>query len=219
MQMLSWHTPTTIFPSTSIPMVQTTKWVPLLINLTNLFHNGSKIDQNTTKLPYYEEKLLSIVMVLETFVSMLLGAELFIYTNHKNLTFANLNCFHVLCWISYVEEYGPTILSHPGKMLVIGHTFSWLLQHKVLPIPVGENAPVVLFDFTSNRINISNDPDILKCFLNIPLPNVAENNPVDIKWLHELQNIGKDLQQKLPNTMTAISTSQSMDVPLCAMLQ
>ncbi len=57
-----------------------------------------------------EKGLLSIVMVLEEFHSMLLGAELFIYTDHKNLTFATLNCCHILCWHLYVEEYGPTIL-------------------------------------------------------------------------------------------------------------
>ncbi len=48
-------------------------------------------------------------MVLEEFHSMLLCAELFIYTDHKNLTFANLNCCGILRWQSFVEEYGPTI--------------------------------------------------------------------------------------------------------------
>ncbi len=88
-----------------------------------------------------EKEFLSIVMVLEEFNSMLLGAELFIYTHHKNLTFAKLNCCLVLSWQSYVDVYGPTILYHPGKKNVISNTFSWLPRRGLSPIPVGENAP------------------------------------------------------------------------------
>ncbi len=130
-----------------------------------------------------EKELLSIVMVLETFCSMLLGAELFIYTDHKNLTFANLNCCCVLCWKLFVEEYGPIILYHPGKKNVIADTFSQIPFCNELPILVGENGPVVLFDFTSKGLDISNNPDLLKWFLNLPLPVVAENNPVDLGWI------------------------------------
>ncbi len=143
-----------------------------------------------------EKELLSIVMVLEEFRSMLLGAELFIYTDHKNLTFANLNCCHVLCWRLYVEEYGPTILYHPGKKNVIANTFSRLPRRDVSPIPVGENAPVVLLDFTSKGLDISDDPDLLECFLNLPLPELADTNPVDFAWIHTQQNTGTELATK-----------------------
>ncbi len=135
-----------------------------------------KMTKTQQKYNNMEKELLSIVMVLEAFHSMLLGTELFDYTDHENLTFATLNCCPFLCWPSCVEEYGPTILYHPGKKNVIANTFSWLMQCKVLPTPVGENAPVVIFDFTSKGLNISNDPDLLGCFLNLPLPDVTEND-------------------------------------------
>ncbi len=131
-----------------------------------------------------EKEILSIVMALEEFCSILLGAELFIYTDHKNLTFANLNCCRVLCWQLYVEEYGPIILYHPHKKNLIANTFSQLPRRDVSPIPVGENAPVVLLDFTSKGLDISNDPDLLECLLNLPLPEVTETNPVDLVWIH-----------------------------------
>ncbi len=43
------------------------------------------------------KELLSIVMILEEFYSMILDAVFLIYTDHKNLKFATLNCFHISC--------------------------------------------------------------------------------------------------------------------------
>lgn len=91
-----------------------------------------------------EKELLSIVMVLVQFSSMLLRAELFIYTDHKNLTFANLNCCRILCWHLFVKEYGPTIHYHHGVKSVIAVTFLHIPCCNELPIPVGENGPIVL---------------------------------------------------------------------------
>ncbi len=82
-----------------------------------------KLTDTQQKYHTMEKELLSIVMVLEKFCSMLLGMEFFIYTDYKNLTFATLNCRHVLrCW-SNVQEYGLTILYHPGKKNIIADTF------------------------------------------------------------------------------------------------
>ncbi len=54
-------------------------------------------------------------------------------------------------------------------------------------MPVGENAPVVLFHFMSKGLDISDDPILLEYFLNLSLPDVAENNPVDLGWIHKQQ--------------------------------
>ena len=84
---------------------------------------GSCIMQNDIPVAYYSKKLnnaqqnystvdkelLSIVMTLQEFRSMLLGAELHIHTNHKNILHIGDSSQRCLCWISYVDEYGPKL--------------------------------------------------------------------------------------------------------------
>ncbi len=125
-----------------------------------------------------------LLMVLEEFCSMLFGFKLFTYTNHKNLTFANLNCCIALFLHSFVEEYGPTILYHPAKKNVIADTFSCFPCCDVLPILVGENDLLFLFNFAFEGLDISNDPNLLDCFISLILSSVTDNNPVDLKWIH-----------------------------------
>ena len=81
---------------------------------------------NSTQKNYttMEKELLSIVVTLKEFRSMLLGTKIMIHTNHKNLTFDNLLEQHVLRWHCYVEEYSPTIKYLKGPLNNIVDTLS-----------------------------------------------------------------------------------------------
>ncbi len=43
---------------------------------------------------------------------------------------------------------------------------------------------------------VSDDPDLHKCFLNLPLPELTDTNPVDFAWIHTQQNTGAELTTK-----------------------
>ena len=60
---------------------------------------------------------------------MLLGVDINIYTDHKNLTFANFNTQRVLHWKCYVEEYALELFNLQGKLNVLPDACS--LLHKV----------------------------------------------------------------------------------------
>ena len=73
-----------------------------------------------------EKYLISVVMTLKEFRSMLLRAQIIIWTDHRNLTFDNLQTQRVLRWRCCVEEYNPTIKYIKGPLNVIANTFSRL---------------------------------------------------------------------------------------------
>ena len=87
-----------------------------------------------------EKEHLSIVMVLKEFITMLLGSEIHIHTDHKNLTFANLKTQRVLRWQCYLEEYSHTMHYIKGQNNVIADDFSRLDQIDDSQCLEGKNA-------------------------------------------------------------------------------
>ena len=85
-----------------------------------------KLTDAQTRYTIIEQELLSIVETLCEFRTMLLGHEIIVYTDHKNLTFDNFSTDRVRRWRLIVEEYGPTIQYIPGVKNVVADALSCL---------------------------------------------------------------------------------------------
>lgn len=164
---------------------------------------GACIMQNGNPVAYYskkltdaqinyttmEKELLAIVMTLKEYRSTLLGARITIYTDHKNLTFKNLNSSRVLRWRLFLEDYDLTFNYIEGKNNVLGDVFSRLPRMDLST--EGQQSPPVE---ESLFFSFVDDPKLLDCFLNLP-PQQQMRNPVEIRWLQENQFEDQQLNQ------------------------
>ena len=85
---------------------------------------------NSTQLNYTvtDKKLLGITESLKHFRHILLGNEIKVYTNHKNITYAgtNFNSDHWLHQRLLVEEYSAELIFVAGNINVVADDISWL---------------------------------------------------------------------------------------------
>jgi hypothetical protein len=83
-----------------------------------------KLTDAQTRYTVIELELLAIVETLQEYCTILLGQFIKIYTEHKNLIFANFNTDHVRCWQLIIEEYGPEIVYLPGVHNIVANFLS-----------------------------------------------------------------------------------------------
>jgi hypothetical protein len=104
------------------------------------------------------------------------------YTDHKNILNVGNLSEQRLCWISYVDEYGPNIHYIEGPRSVIADTFSRLLRKDMPSTLVGKKAAHVVSnsELKSLYSSLIDDKEILQSFLNLPcclLNNAKEKRP------------------------------------------
>ena len=123
--------------------------------------NGAQMNYATI-----DKELLCVIATLREFRSMLLGAELHIHTDHQNILRVGDSSERCLRWISYVDEYNPTLHYIEGPRNVIADTFSRLSRQDDSSGLVGKEASVN--DSSSAYSSFVDDKAVLDCFLNLP---------------------------------------------------
>ena len=85
--------------------------------------NMNSAQQNYTTT---EKELLSIVETLKEFRNILLGHQITVYTDHKNLTYKIFNTERVMRWRLILEEFGPELKYIKGENNVVADALSRL---------------------------------------------------------------------------------------------
>ena len=73
-----------------------------------------------------EKELLSMVATLKDFRNILLGHQITVYTDHKNLTYKKFNTERVMRWRLILEEFGLELKYIKGENNVVAGALSRL---------------------------------------------------------------------------------------------
>ena len=85
-----------------------------------------KLNDAQTRYTTTERELLSIVETLKEFRNILLGHEIIVYTDHKNLVYKHFNTERVMRWRLVIEEFGPELRYIKGTHNVVADALSRL---------------------------------------------------------------------------------------------
>jgi cleavage and polyadenylation specificity factor subunit 1 len=142
---------------------------------------SKKMNDTQTRYTTTEQELLAIVEVLRAFRTMLLGREIVIYTDHKNLTFERFSSDRVFRWRQYVEEFGPKLVYLPGENNVVADALSRLPR-------------------TPNEVDFIEEQNIMEEVFNL---DVLKACPIDLRVISRIQKkeIPKTIYNRLPSTI------------------
>ena len=85
-----------------------------------------KLNQAQIRYTTTERELLAIIETLKEFRNILLGQEINIYTDHKNLTYKTFNTERVMRWRLILEEYSPKFYHIDGPKNIVADALSRL---------------------------------------------------------------------------------------------
>jgi hypothetical protein len=153
-----------------------------------------------------EKEVLSIVATLEEFRSMLLGADIHVFTDHKNLTFDTLKTQHVLRWHTKIKEFSPILHYIKGPRNILADNLS-RLHRLVTPAQIAEGKKLVApaevsieeedeeYFLDQEYSGLYNEGvwECIECYLNLPDTPHPDENPLNFAHICELQQQDKQL--------------------------
>lgn len=83
-----------------------------------------KLNDAQTRYTTTERELLSIVETLKAYRNILLGHELIVHTDHKNLVYKTFNTERVMRWRLIIEEFGPDLRYIKGEHNIVADVLS-----------------------------------------------------------------------------------------------
>ena len=162
-----------------------------------------------------EKELLAIVATLKEFRSTLPGADITVFTDHKNLTFENLQTQRVLRWRLYLEEFSPKLEYIQGEKNVVADTLSRLGRKEDVPPIVGKNdAPSkdTQTDFLDNFFSTFDEKEVVECFHS---GLSMETNLLQFVKEHDcFLNLAAIEKEESPLNLESIKESQDADEEL-----
>ena len=85
-----------------------------------------KLNAAQTRYTTTEKEILAMVKTLKEFKNILLGQDIKVFIDHKNLTYKTQNLARVMRWRLTIEEFGPELIYIPGNKNIVADALSRL---------------------------------------------------------------------------------------------
>ncbi len=177
--------------------------------------------------------MLSIVATLKEFQRMLLGADIHVFMDHKNLMFNTLKTQRVLRWHTKIEEFLPILHYIEGPRNILANNLS-RLHCLVTPAQIVEGKKLVeiaevsiekedeayFLDQEYSGLYDENVWECIECYLNLPDTPHPDENLLNYAHAHicELQIQDKQLlalQVKYPDNYVNLQLDDNVDDIIC----
>jgi hypothetical protein len=162
---------------------------------------------------------------------MLLGANIHVFTDHKNLMFNTLKTQCMLRWRTKIEEFLPMLHYIEGPRNILADNLS-RLHHLVTPAQIAEGKKLAepaevsikekdkacFLDQEYSGLYDENIWECIECYLNLPDTPHPDENPLNYAHIHELQQQDEQLlalQVKYPDNYVNLKLDEDVADIIC----
>jgi hypothetical protein len=162
---------------------------------------------------------------------MILGVDIYVFRDHKNLTFQTIKIQHILSWCTKIEEFSPMLHCIEGPCNILADNLSWL-HHLVTPGQVAEGKKLVepaeasskkenkAYFLDQEYISLYDNEvwDCIECYRNLPETPHPDQNLLNYTHTRELHQQDKQLlalQVKYQENHVNLQLDDNVDDIIC----